>query len=100
VLEINPDAVVIPEEAVIPRGEDFFVYTVEEGKAVLKEVGLGQRMAGRVEIVKGLKAGEEVITAGHQKVSKGFPVRVRDREARRVEGAGPSGEAPAGGEGH
>jgi len=100
VLEINPDAVVIPEEAVIPRGEDFFVYTVEEGKAALKEVVLGQRMAGRVEILEGLQAGEEVITAGHQKVSKGFPVRVRDREARRDEGAGRSGEAPDGGEGN
>ena len=100
VLEINPDAVVIPEEAVIPRGEDFFVYTVEEGMAALKEVVLGQRMAGRVEILEGLQAGEEVITAGHQKVSKGFPVRVRDREARRVEGAGSSGEAPDGGEGN
>jgi membrane fusion protein (multidrug efflux system) len=90
VLEVNPSAVVIPEEAVIPRGEDFFVYAVEDGKAVLKKVSLGQRMAGKVEIQKGIEAGERVITAGQQRASDGFPVRVR---GLREEGGGPPAEA-------
>jgi membrane fusion protein (multidrug efflux system) len=99
VLQINPNAVVIPEEAVIPRGEVFFVYTVEEGKAVLREITLGQRMAGKVEILKGIEAGEQVITAGHQKASNGFPVRVRQFEQEPVEKSGPSVETPGAGEG-
>ena len=70
----------LPEEAIIPRGEEFYVYIVEEGKAVLKKVELGQRMAGKVEIREGLDAGVVVVTAGHHRVSNGFPVRVRSQE--------------------
>lgn len=79
ILDTREEAVVIPEECVIPRGEQFFVYSVEGGKAVMKEVKLGQRLPGSVEILEGLAAGEIVITAGHQRVSSGYPVRVRER---------------------
>ena len=78
ILDVKPEAVVIPEEAVIPRGASFFVYVVEKNKAVRKEIVPGQRMAGRLEIARGLAAGELVITAGQQRVSDGSPVRVRD----------------------
>ncbi|MFH1999288.1 MAG: efflux RND transporter periplasmic adaptor subunit [Planctomycetota bacterium] len=77
ILEEKPEAVVIPEEAIVPRGDNFFVYKVEAGKAVLQKVTPGQRTTGRVEIVNGLKAGECVITAGLQRVTDGYPVRIR-----------------------
>jgi membrane fusion protein (multidrug efflux system) len=90
VISTHEQAVVIPEEAIIPRGDHFFVYAVEGGKAKKKQVVLGQRMPGRVEIVEGLSPGTEVITAGHQRVTHDCPVRIRDRKADsasiRVEG--------------
>lgn len=68
-------AVTVPEQAIMPRGESFFVFKVQGGKAVLAPVEIGRRVAGRVEIVKGLAAGDEVISAGQIKVQDGVPVR-------------------------
>lgn len=66
----------VPEQALFPRGDSLFVYAIEDGKAVLKQVRTGLRSEGRVEIVEGLKAGDAVITAGHQKIGPGSAVTV------------------------
>ncbi len=67
-------ALTVAEQAVFPQGEQHFVYTIDEGKATMKPVGIGQRQDGRVEIVSGLKPGDLVITAGLQKIGPGAPV--------------------------
>jgi multidrug efflux pump subunit AcrA (membrane-fusion protein) len=43
---------------------------------VLTEVALGARTPGEVEIVKGLKPGEMVVTDGQIKLQDGVPVAV------------------------
>ncbi len=68
-------AVTIPEQAIMPRGESFFVFMVKDGHAALTPVEIGRRAAGRVEIVKGVAAGDEVIAAGQIKVQDGASVR-------------------------
>ena len=60
----NKDAIVIPEEALFPVGDDKFVYKVVEGKAARQKVEIGQRREGRVEIVNGLGRDDVVVTAG------------------------------------
>ncbi|MHC4946554.1 MAG: efflux RND transporter periplasmic adaptor subunit [Planctomycetota bacterium] len=82
IVDVKADAVVIPEEAIIPRGDDFFVYKVEAGQAKLVRVELGQRMAGRVEVTSGMQAGEWVITAGQQRVTDGTKVRIRKGDGK------------------
>lgn len=72
-----PDAVLVPEQAIFPRGEQQFVYVIEDGKAVLRPVQVGQREPGRAEIVEGLKPGEVLITAGLQKIGAGAAVRIQ-----------------------
>jgi len=67
-------ALLVPEQAIFPQGEQLFVYTVEDGKAALHPVTVGQRTAGQAEIVAGLKDGDTVITAGHQKIGPGASV--------------------------
>ena len=66
----------VPEQALFPRGDRLFVYVIEDGKAALKPVRTGLRSEGRVEIVEGLKAGDVVITAGHQKIGPGSAVSI------------------------
>ena len=68
-------AVTLPEQAIMPRGESFSVFKVMDGKAALSPVEVGRRAAGRVEIVKGVAAGDDVIVAGQIKVQDGAPVR-------------------------
>ncbi|PTU73520.1 efflux RND transporter periplasmic adaptor subunit [Pseudomonas mangrovi] len=77
ILAERPDALVVPEEALVPRGDKTQLALVEDGKAVFREVRSGRRKDGWVEIVEGLDAAEQVISAGWQKVSQGSEVRVR-----------------------
>ena len=64
----NPLALMVPEQAIFPRGDQLFVYAVEDGKARLKPVTVGQRISGKAEITSGLADGDVVITAGFQKI--------------------------------
>lgn len=72
----DADALVIPEQAVIPKGDKAFVYRVVQNKAQLTPVVLGARRPGEVAVVSGLRAGELVVTEGHQKLSQDAAVSV------------------------
>lgn len=72
----NNKAALIPEQAIVPRGDRNFVFRVVDGRAALTEVALGARSPGQVEIVKGLKPGEQVVTDGQIKLQDGVPVMV------------------------
>ena len=74
-------AVLIPEEAVIAEGERTFVFTVQDERAQRRDVRLGQRAAGTVEVLEGLEAGEPVVRAGMQRLTDGVAVRVLDPQA-------------------
>ncbi len=69
------DALLVPEQAMWPQGDKQFVYVVKGGKAELVEVTTGTRANGKVEIVKGLEPGAQVITAGQLKIGPGSPVQ-------------------------
>lgn len=72
------DALVVPESAVIPRGDGQFVYRIDDGKAALTKVELGLRQTGRVEVVSGLNDGDTVVTAGQIKIRPGTQVKVAE----------------------
>lgn len=72
----RPNALMVPEEAVVPLGDDFFVYTVADGKARRVLVKLGVRRDAQVELLEGAAAGDKVITAGIRVQRDGQPVRV------------------------
>lgn len=76
VVSRSDDALLVPEEALVSRGAQLLVYTVVEGKVVAVPVRAGLRREGKVEILEGLKPGDQVITAGHMKVREGAPVSV------------------------
>jgi len=68
--------VTVPEEAIVPRGQDTFVFRVEDGKAVEARVTLGNRYGGLVEIAEGVEPGAVVVTAGQQRLRDGASVEV------------------------
>lgn len=76
VISENNDAIMIPEESLIPQGTEQFVYKIVDGKAAMAKVTTGQRQSGQVEITNGLKVGDQVITAGQIKVRPDNPVKV------------------------
>jgi membrane fusion protein (multidrug efflux system) len=97
------EALVVPEEAIVPQGPRLFIFKVvpgtePESRIVQRtEVKVGIRQPGRVEIIEGLKAGDTVVTAGQQRLQRdGMAVRVVD-----VPRGGPGGPGgPAGAAAH
>ena len=76
ITEQRPNAVLVPESAIFPVGGRTLVYRVVEGKAMQREVRLGQRMPGKVEIREGLAPGDVVVTSGQQRLRDGANVNV------------------------
>ncbi|MCV6612596.1 MAG: efflux RND transporter periplasmic adaptor subunit [Amphritea sp.] len=70
----NNAAVMVPEEAIIPQNNSFFVMKVVDGKVAMAPVELGIRRNGEVNILAGLNADEVIITAGQIKLFPGMPV--------------------------
>lgn len=68
------DALVIAEEALVPEQSRQYVFVVEDGRAVRREVRIGRRTPGRVEVVSGLARGERIVVEGTQKLREGSPV--------------------------
>ena len=80
-LNVREDAVVIPEAALMPEGEKFAVFVVDETMtAQMRAVKPGVRIAGRVEILEGLSGGETVVVEGWQKTRPGGKVKLAPEE--------------------
>jgi membrane fusion protein, multidrug efflux system len=70
------DTLVIPEQAIVAVGDEFFVFKIVDGRAVRTKVELGQRSTGVVEVAVGLKAEETVVAAGQPKLRDGGRVQL------------------------
>jgi membrane fusion protein (multidrug efflux system) len=104
VFATRDDALLVPEEALVPQGDKQYVFKVVDGPDGKKisqklEAKVGLRVPGRAEILGGLEPGDMVVTAGHNRLLRGdaIPVRVIDLDKP----AGPRGpragaSAPAG----
>jgi membrane fusion protein (multidrug efflux system) len=77
-LQENPrEALVVPEEALQPLGEQQFVFIVTADNMVEKrEVQIGGRRPGRVEVLEGLSSGDQVVTHGHSRAAPGSAVTI------------------------
>ena len=72
---INPKALAVPESALFSQGGKFFAFVVQKGVAHRKEVETGHRFEGKVEILKGIQKGDQVVTVGYEQLSEGTKVR-------------------------
>ena len=75
-LESRGSVVVVPEQAVNPRGDKYFLFKVVDGKADRVEVTLGARRPGEVEVIRGVAAGEMVITENQPVLQPGMAVSI------------------------
>jgi membrane fusion protein (multidrug efflux system) len=90
--EVRPEAVVIPEEAVLPLRGSTFVWVVSpENTADRVEVELGVRRPGEVEVVSGIEAGQQIVTGGQALLFPGAGLMIIGGEP---EAGGPPEGAP------
>lgn len=70
----NEKALLVPEQALVPQGQQYFVMTVVDGKVAQVPVTIGQRRKAEVELVSGVQQGDVVIIAGQIKLQPGAAV--------------------------
>ena len=68
VVNTTDGALLISEQALIPEGNDRYVYKIVDNKAVMTKVETGQRRRGEVEITEGLTENDVIVTAGQMKL--------------------------------
>lgn len=79
-LRENITALMIPEQAIVPEQSRQYVLVVNgEGVVDKREVQVGRRRPGQVEILRGLSEGELVVAEGTQKARPGSPVTIVGR---------------------
>jgi membrane fusion protein (multidrug efflux system) len=69
------EAVVIPQSALIADQQGVYVFVVEDGKAAVKRLKLGDESGTDVVVEDGLATGAQVIVEGLQNVRPGIAVR-------------------------
>lgn len=79
--ESAEDTIVLPRNAVITKEDETYVYVVENGVAKKVMVELGIEAADTIEITKGLKKGDNVVTKGQTYISDGEEVNVVNADA-------------------
>ncbi|MGE5701989.1 MAG: efflux RND transporter periplasmic adaptor subunit [Clostridia bacterium] len=78
-LKGNPrQATVVPREAVLLKNEENYVFVAEDKKAKQVKVQVGESDGERMEIISGLKNGQEVIIKGQNTLADGATVIVID----------------------
>ncbi|HXV39700.1 MAG TPA: efflux RND transporter periplasmic adaptor subunit [Steroidobacteraceae bacterium] len=82
VYERKPDALQIPRTALLDGDGPPKVFVVQDGKAAERTVELGLSNGAMIEVVSGLKDGEQVVTVGQGAVKPGAAVRIVNTPAR------------------
>jgi membrane fusion protein, multidrug efflux system len=82
-------ALMVPEQALVPEQARQFIYVVQGPKVNKREVKLGRREPGFVEITDGLRAGDHVVIEGTLKLREGSLVRELGVAPTAVAGAAP-----------
>ena len=75
-LDVLPDALMVPSEAIIPEMNSHKLFTFKNGTVNQQTVSIGLRTDNEVQITGGLNAGDTVITTGILQVRQGMPVTI------------------------
>jgi membrane fusion protein (multidrug efflux system) len=99
VFDVREGALVVPEEALVPLGDKQYLFKVVgagDNKLVAQriEARIGARVPGKVEILDGLKAGDQVVIAGQARLGRGEAVPVRVVDLTRPGGNRPAAARP------
>ncbi len=76
------DAMAVPETALVPSGDEQYVFRIVDGKALRTKVDIGQRRDGMVEILRGVEPADVVVTAGQLKIREGSSVKIAGAEGK------------------
>ncbi len=91
---VRPNAILVPQQSVLQGAQGHFVVTVDkDSRAQIRPVEVGSWDGDDWVIVRGLAAGDVVVTDGMVRLSPGAPVKVVAGAARAA-GPAPGSESP------
>ena len=71
------ESISIPEESLIIQGDNKFVYLIDNNVLIRKNVKVGLRNFGKVEILSGLEIGDNIVAEGTNKVRNKAKVKIK-----------------------
>ncbi len=77
----NRETLLLPRDALVYRGDQPGVYTIESEKAKFLPVQTGLTQEDKVEVQSGLKVGDVVVTRGSNLIKDGDRLKVMDKPA-------------------
>ena len=86
----HPDALVIPKKALILETDEDDVFVLADSVARRTRVELGFVDGNRVEVRKGLRPGDRVITVGQEGLKDGAAVRIAGQDLAVADGGEPA----------
>lgn len=78
-MKSKKDAIVLPITAIVKSGDNESVYIINDGKSYLKNVTTGLNDGKEVEILSGLKVGDNIVTLGSNNLKDGTVVNVSNK---------------------
>ena len=73
---VDQDQIVVPRHTILERDSGRIVYLVDKGKVFQREVTIGISQREKVQILKGLSTGEQLVVEGHTKLTDGEEINI------------------------
>lgn len=71
----NPNAIIVPVNAIQNAENGKYVMAVVNGKAQRTNISIGRTIDGKTEVLSGLKAGDKIVVTGVEDLNEGDPVK-------------------------
>jgi len=75
-LRVNENAMVLPEESLVPSITGYQIYKVLDNKVQTVPIEIGSRYLGVVHVLSGVAVGDVVVAQGHQNLRDGADVEI------------------------
>ena len=81
VLDKKENVVVVPKRAIVRQGDQAYVFVIKGGSVERREVQVGMDDGERIEVISGLKSGEQVVVKGQAYLKEGQKVDIVKQES-------------------
>ena len=78
----HENVLLIANEAVLRQGSQSTLFVVQDGKAHLRQVGVGLSDDKNLEIYGGIRPGDQVVVSSQNQLNEGDPVVIEDYSNR------------------
>ncbi len=68
------EVLTVPKDALVQSSDGWTVFVNVDGKAMVKEIAIGNAVGERFEVMSGINAGDKVVVRGNERLRPGQPI--------------------------